>query len=160
VILIKAEMLKTEKLKGRDMITKKEQAAAVLLGCISGMGIVAAVIAAGWVGKHYPVEFWAAVCWFGGWSLVFFAMLWMCEYRAWRRRPRPELWACTRCGKLYTLYTLDKLLAHRCQALKTGEAKGVRPTIYQPYQEAWMSGGDRQILDCPRHAHSTERRLP
>jgi hypothetical protein len=125
VILIKAEMLKTEKLKGRDMITKKEQAAAVLLGCLCGMGIVAAVIAAGWVGKHLPVTFWLAVCWFGGWSLVFFAMLWMCEYRAWRRMRPPdsrefrawrrrrmqERWCCLRCGEINTL---DKHLTHRC----------------------------------------------
>ena len=109
VILIKAEMLKTEKLKGRDMITKKELSAAVLLGCISGMGFVSAVIAAGWFGVHYPVEFWAAVCWFGGWSLVFFATLWMREYLAWRRERRQEMWICLRCGKLNTL---DKHITH------------------------------------------------
>ena len=33
------------------MLTKQEWAGAVLLGCLCGMGIVAAVIAAGWVGQ-------------------------------------------------------------------------------------------------------------
>jgi hypothetical protein len=138
-------------------LTKKEQSAAVLLGCISGMGIVAAVIAVGWVGKHQPVTFWLAVCSGCVGALSFFAMQWARDYKAWRRERRQAMWICLRCGKLNPL---DKHLTHRCQALKTAEAKGVGITVYRPYQEAWMSGGDRQILDCPRHAHSAERRLP
>ena len=94
-------------------LTKKEQAAAVLLGCLSGMGFVAAVIAAGWVGKHRPVTFWLAVVALGVGALAFFAMQWARDFKAWRRERRQEMWACLRCGKLNTL---DKHLAHRCQA--------------------------------------------
>jgi hypothetical protein len=133
------------------MLTKKEWCVVVMAGCLAGLAVAAVVLAAWSLWLTRPVLFWQVVI------VVLLAALCVMYKRAWRRRPRPELWACTRCGKLYTL---DKLLAHRCQAKETGEAKGVRLTVYKPYQEAWMSGGDRQILDCPRHAHSAERGRP
>jgi hypothetical protein len=90
------------------MLTKHERCAAVLLGCICGMGIVAAVIAAGWVGKHCPVTFWLAVCSGCVGALSFFAMQWARDFKAWRR----ELWICQYCGKLHPL---EEHIAHRCE---------------------------------------------
>jgi membrane protein implicated in regulation of membrane protease activity len=89
------------------MLTKKEWCVLVLAGCLLGLAGAAVVLAALWLVVNRPVFFWqvvivalmAALC-------VMFRREWR-----WRRRPRPELWACDRCGKRYTL---DKLMAHRC----------------------------------------------
>ena len=92
-------------------LTKREWNVAVIGGCAAGTVIVAAVIAAGWVGKRYPFEFWLSVVWLGVGALAFFAMQWSRDFKAWRRERRQEMWICLRCGKLNHL---DKHLAHRC----------------------------------------------
>jgi hypothetical protein len=88
-------------------LTKQERCVVVMAGCLAGIGGVVVTLAALWVWVNRPVDFWLAVI------VVLLAALCVMykRERAWRRRPRPELWDCTRCGKKYTL---DKLLQHRC----------------------------------------------
>lgn len=92
-------------------LTKQEWCVAVMAGCLAGLAGSAVVLAEMWLAVNRPVDFWLAVVALGVGALSFFAMRWAREYRAWRRRPRPELWACARCGKLNTL---DKHVSHRC----------------------------------------------
>ena len=89
------------------MLTKQEWCVVVMAGCLLGLAGTAVVLAACWLAVNMPVLFWQVVI------VVLLAALCVMykRERAWRRRPRPELWDCTRCGKKYTL---DKLLSHRC----------------------------------------------
>ena len=43
-------------------LTKQQWCAAVILGCLSGISLIAAIMMAGWVMMHRPVFFWAFVC--------------------------------------------------------------------------------------------------
>jgi hypothetical protein len=102
------------------MITKKQQtAAAVLGGCLAGMAIAGAILAAGWVMIRFPYAFWLAVSFLCVGALWFFAMQWARDFKAWRRGRRQSMYICFRCGKLNPL---DKHLAHRCP--KRGRRNG------------------------------------
>jgi ribosomal protein L40E len=97
------------------MITKKQETAAAVFGCVAGMAIAGAILAAGWVMIRFPYAFWLAVSllWVG--ALCFVAMQWARDFKAWRRERRQSMYICLRCGKLNPL---DKHLAHRCPKRK------------------------------------------
>jgi len=93
------------------MLTKKEWCVLVLAGCMFAEAVVAVVIAGVWLKMHRPVTFGLALCSACIVAVVCLAMQWAREWRAWKRRPRQELWICQYCGELHPF---EEHIAHRC----------------------------------------------
>ena len=99
------------------MITKKQQtAAAVLGGCLAGMAIVGAILAAGWVMIRFPYEFWMCVAGACVLALVYFGALAVHDLLFWiRYRPftrRATTWVCMDCA--FSSGDEGAYLRHRC----------------------------------------------
>ena len=100
-------------------LTKQERAAVVLLVCVFGLGIVAAVIAAGWVMTRVPVVK-ALGCWA---ALVFLAVQTERHLaRWWSRKWIKTTFVCRRCGLNTT--SEERYLEHTCVVRRERKGEG------------------------------------